>query len=59
MKTVKRILIFVGVVLLLIMAINKIFVSHHLLMGVKLLNLIVLANSCFVMAILIKLHQKQ
>jgi len=51
-------LIFVGIVLLLVMAINKIFISHHLLMGVKLLNLIVLSTSCFAMAILIKLHEK-
>lgn len=58
MNIIKRILIFVGLALLVIMAINKIFVSHHLLMGVKLLNLIVLSTSCFAMAILIKLHQK-
>ena len=59
MDILKRVFILVGILLLAIAAINKLFVSHHLLMGVKLLNLIVLANSCFAMSILIKLHQKK
>jgi len=59
MNALKRVLVFTGILLLVVTAINKIFISNHLLMGVKLLNLIVLANSCFALAILIKLNQKQ
>ena len=56
MRTIGRLFFAVGVILVLVVGINKIFAQPYLLLGVRLLSLLVMANIAFSIAVLIKLH---
>jgi hypothetical protein len=60
MKTLSNILIALGLLLLLNAAVSRLFIGRPFaLLGVRALSLIVLANTAFLLAILIKFCEKK
>jgi hypothetical protein len=59
MKVLEKIFLTLGICLVCVAVINKFFVRPHLILGVKLMSLILLANVCLLLAILIKLYEKK
>jgi hypothetical protein len=59
MKIITNILIILGVLLLIIAGLGKFLGRPHLAQGVRLISLIILANTAFLIAILIKLTEKK
>jgi hypothetical protein len=59
MKVLMSFFILTGVVLLLGALIGRLVGNPHIFVGVRVLNLIILSNNAFSLAILIKLFEKK
>ncbi|MDD5246017.1 MAG: hypothetical protein PHS09_01350 [Candidatus Omnitrophica bacterium] len=58
MNLLGRIFIYLGAILLIFTALIKIFGQPHFTMGVKIISLLLLSNTCFLLAIIIKFYDK-
>ena len=59
MRLLEKCLVVLGFLLLIIAALNKLFGRPHIASGVRLISLIILANTAFLLAILSKFCEKK
>ena len=59
MKALEKLLLVVGLLLLALAAYSKLFGRPQIAMGVRIISLIILANTCFILAMLSKLCEKK
>lgn len=59
MRIIANTLILLGVLLLIISGVGKLLGRPHLVLGLRLISMITLANTAFLIAILIKLTEKK
>ena len=59
MKTLEKVLLVAGLILLALAAFSKLFGRPQIAMGVRIISLIILANTCFLLAILSKICEKK
>ncbi|MDD2752810.1 MAG: hypothetical protein PHN59_06725 [Candidatus Omnitrophica bacterium] len=59
MKTLEKVLLVAGLILLALAAFSKLFGRPQIAMGVRIISLIILANTCFLLAVLSKICEKK
>ncbi len=59
MKALEKVLLVVGLILLVLAAYSKFFGRPQITMGVRIISLIILANTCFLLAVLSKICEKK
>lgn len=59
MKVLEKILVLIGLGILLLAALGKIFGRPQSAVGIKIISLIIVANTVFLLAILAKLCEKK